>query len=456
MPNKIQTIYVCSNCDAQFPKWTGRCLECGSWASLQSQTIEQKTLAKEQVSPASIIDLEQLPANLISPDQPDRFQTGLAEVDRVFGGGILAGSVVLLAGEPGIGKSTLVAQIAQALKQAYPASEIIYVSGEESAGQIKDRLTRLAVAPSHLKFISETNLEKIMAAVSQVKPTLVIIDSIQTIFSNRLPSEAGSLNQIRCSALSLLATAKECNIAFILIGHITKDGLIAGPKALEHIVDTVIYLETETSLNYRILRATKNRFGPTDEIGVFTMTAAGFKQVSNPSAVFLQEHQENLTGSVISSILSGSRPFLVEVQALVTKTIFGYPQRKVSGFDFNRLQVLVAVLTKRAGLNLTTQDVVLNLVGGFKVADPALDLAVCLAIASSLLNQAVDKKTLVLGEVGLGGEVRQLPQLERRIKAAEKLGFTRAILPPNQITTKKIKLIKIKNMADLIKNIIKK
>ena len=444
MSNKISTVYVCSNCDAQFPKWSGRCLECGGWGSLQMQTVDLKVADKTAlISPAEVINLQ----NLNGQTADRRLVTKIQELDRVLGGGIMPGSLILLGGEPGIGKSTLVAQIAEAIGQN---GQVIYSSGEESAGQIKARLDRLGIKAEKIKFLSETNAEKIIATISQLKPNLVIIDSIQTIYSSNIAGEPGNLNQIRGSAVGFLETAKENNIAIILIGHITKDGVLAGPKTLEHIVDTVLYLEAETAHDYRVLRASKNRFGSVNEIGIFEMTTTGFKEVANPSLVFIEPGQ-NLSGSVISCIVEGTRPFLIEVQSLTSKTVFGYPQRKSSGFDLNRLQVLIAVLTKRAGLNLTNQDVILNVVGGLRISDPSLDLAVCATIASSLLNQPLSRQTLVIGEVGLGGEVRNVAKLETRLKEAEKLGFTKVILPQTEIKSQKLKTFFIKNVADLIK-----
>jgi len=448
MANKISTIYVCSNCDAQALKWSGRCLECGAWGTLQMQTIDQETSNKKtiQVSPAKAINFTKTEIKDLA-----RLKTNISEVDRVLGGGIVPGSLILLSGEPGIGKSTIVAQIASAIKSK---SLIIYVSGEESFEQVKMRLDRLKCDTSNIKFINETNVEKIAAALEQIKPALVIIDSIQAVHTSALPSESGSINQIRASAVKFLEIAKEKSIAIILIGHITKDGMIAGPKSLEHIVDSVIYLESETTHNYRILRATKNRFGSINEIGIFEMTGSGFKEITNPAAIFIETAEQKIAGSVISCIIEGTRPFLIEIQALVSKTVFGYPQRKASGFDLNRLQVLTTVLTKRAKVNLVNQDVILNIVGGLKINDPALDLAVCLAIASSLLNQIIDRKTLVLGEVGLGGEIRNVSRLEQRLAEAEKLGFTKAFIPDADIKVKKIKLKKVKNLNEIIKNLI--
>ena len=495
MPNKISTIYVCSNCDAQALKWTGRCLECGAWGTLQMQTIDQKTVEQKamQVSPAEITDLAKTKTKGLN-----RIKTNISEVDRVLGGGIVPGSLILLSGEPGIGKSTIVAQIAGAIaltpspspvsrekgvkestsqktKQSIlsplsrrsgrgaglPAKAlasaggegVIYVSGEESFNQIKDRLGRIKCDAKNIKFINETNVEKILAALNQVKPALVIIDSIQAVYTSLLPSESGSINQIRASAVKFLEIAKQNNIAIILIGHITKDGLIAGPKSLEHIVDTVIYLETETAHNYRILRATKNRFGSINELGIFEMTGSGFKEIINPSAIFIEQGGQKITGSVISCIIEGTRPFLIEIQALATKTVFGYPQRKSSGFDLNRLQVLTAVLTKRTKVNLINQDVILNIVGGLKINDPSMDLAICFAIISSLLNQIIDRKTIVLGEVGLGGEIRNVSKLEQRLAEAEKLGFTKAIIPDCNVKARKIKLERMKNLTEIVENL---
>ena len=461
MNNKIQTVYACSQCGAQSLKWSGRCLECGAWASLQTQTIDHKDNLQKisSVEPAKIIDLTKIEQQNLT-----RIKTNINEIDRVFGGGIVPGSLILLSGEPGIGKSTIVAQVANAISNEN--CQIIYASGEESAAQIKARLERLKYNINNIKFVSETNVEKILSAVIKVKPTLVIIDSIQTVYSNDIPSETGSINQIRSCAVKFLEIAKEHNISIILIGHITKDGQVAGPKSLEHIVDTVIYLESETTHNYRILRATKNRFGSINELGIFEMTGLGFKEIKNPSAVFIETNKQKITGSVISCFIEGARSFLVEIQALVTKTIFGYPQRKVSGFDLGRLQVLCAVLTKRAkiygtnntserkaNINLTNQDVILNVVGGLKISDPSLDLAVCLAIISSLLNQCIDRRTIVFGEVGLGGEIRNVVKLEQRIAEAEKLGFTQVITNDCDIKTKKIKLIKINNLNEIVSGI---
>lgn len=448
MSGKISTIYVCSSCDAQFSKWSGRCLECGAWGSLKSEIADEKTKTEKnlKINPAALIDLTN-----ITEQSKDRMKTGITEVDRVLGDGIVPGSLLLLSGEPGIGKSTIVAQIANAIgKKENPA---FYASGEESASQVKERFERLDCSLEKIRFLSEINVEKIIASVNSCpnQPRLLIVDSIQTMYSSLIDSEAGSVAQIRASAVKFLELAKQKNIAVILIGHVTKDGQLAGPKVLEHVVDTVIYLETENLHNYRILRTTKNRFGSVNEIGIFEMAEKGFIEINNPSSIFLDTAEENLSGSVVSCIMEGTRPFLVEIQALVTKTVFGYPQRKASGFDLNRLQVLSAVITKRTKVNLTNQDIILNVVGGLKITEPSLDLAICAAIITSLLNQALDRKTIILGEVGLGGEVRNISKLEQRLIEAEKLGFTRAIIPNADVKAKKIKIEKIKNLEELIR-----
>lgn len=438
-----KTIYTCTACDAQFPKWLGRCTECSSWGTLSLTTEERTKEKRNMISPAEVVRL----ADVEIGKDFQRLQTGINEIDRVFGGGIVTGSLTLLAGEPGIGKSTLVAQIANGLGSKHP---IIYVSGEESLGQVKLRLERLGCNLKNFNFINATDIEKVLSAVEAQTPDLVIIDSIQTIHTSLLPQEAGSINQIRAVAVRCLEVAKRRNIAFITIGHITKDGTIAGPKSLEHIVDTVLYLEQETARGYQLLRASKNRFGSTNEIGVFEMTQKGFKEIINPSAIFLDETVSRSSGSATSCIIEGTRPFLVEVQALVTKTIFGYPQRKTSGFDLNRLQVLSAVINKRTKFNVTTQDIILNSVGGIKITDTGLDLAVVGAILSSLLDKPLDKQMLILGEVGLGGEIRLINQLASRLKEGQKMGFKKIIAPPSDQKTASSGLKTVKNLEEAI------
>lgn len=453
MAKKLNTVYVCSNCDAQFTKWSGRCLECSAWGTLREELSDAKGMktAMKDVPMANVVDLNSIKSYA---EDKGRIKTNIDEVDRVLGGGFVPGSIILVSGEPGIGKSTILAQIADAVGRR-EGRTVLYVSGEESGSQVKERLNRLHCDLKNFAFVNDTNVEKIISASIKINPSLLIVDSIQTVYSAQIEAEAGSVSQIRASAISFLEMAKEKNITVILIGHITKDGQVAGPKSLEHLVDTVIYLETDTAHTYRLLRATKNRFGSVNEIGIFEMTGEGFKEVKNPAGIFIETTEEKINGSALSCILEGTRPFLVEIQALVTKTIFGYPQRKASGFDLNRLQVLAAVLSKRADINLMSHDVIMNIVGGLKVSDPALDLSVCLAIGSSLLNQAIDRRMIVLGEVGLGGEVRNVSKLKERLSEAEKLGFKKAVVPNNDLNFPTMELIKVKNLKDAINKILK-
>ncbi|MDP3900539.1 MAG: DNA repair protein RadA [bacterium] len=438
---KNTIIFSCSNCGAQSPKWSGRCLECGNWGTYHEEVIdpnEEKNKTPNS-KPADMIDL-----NSINSGDCKRVSTNIDEFDRVLGGGIVPGSLILIGGEPGIGKSTLMLQLAGTI----PSS--IYISGEESPQQVKSRMERLGISGRTLKFISETNVEKITSAIINAKPALVIVDSIQTVYSNDAPSETGSVAQIRACTVKLLQAAKENNITIIITGHITKDGAIAGPKTLEHLVDTVIYLEQNKNQDYRILRTAKNRFGSTDEVGLFEMTGAGFTEIKNPTGIFLEKAAAlEIPGTAICCIMEGTRPFLIEVQALVTKTFFGYPQRKSSGIDLNRLQILIAVLTRRANVNLSNQDIHINVVGGLKTDETALDLAVCAAIISCFINKSIAKNTIILGEVGLGGEIRSVNKLDRRLQEAKKLGFSAALIPDTN-TKSDLELIKLKNVIELI------
>ncbi len=442
----LKKIYTCGHCDAQFPKWSGRCLECGAWGTLAESITDaqsEKKAEAKQMGGATVVDLRTLKSG---PEV--RIHSGWEEIDRVLGGGLLPGSLLLLSGEPGIGKSTLAAQLANALSQT---GEVLYVSGEESATQVKSRLERLSCDLSRLRFIGETSVEKISWAALKLKPTLMVVDSIQTVYSSLIPSEAGSLSQIRAVAVKFLEIAKEQGITVLLIGHITKDGQIAGPKSLEHIVDTVLSLESEPGSNYCLLRASKNRFGSVNELGVLEMTGQGFVEAKDPSSVFLGAGASAIAGSVIGCVLEGSRPFLVNIQALVTKTVFGYPQRKASGLDLNRLQVLSAVIAKRSKINLVTRDIILNVVGGLKINDPALDLAVCAAMISSYLNKPLPAGMVIIGEIGLGAELRPVFRLEQRLKEAEKLGFKSALIPAGaEYKSGKLKLIKISGLSELV------
>jgi len=444
MANLLKNIFVCANCDAQFPKWSGRCLECGAWGTLSQSMIDSKEKEKKEyakVGSAEVIDLSS-----VENKDLKRYLSGLGELDRVLGAGLVKGCLLLLGGEPGIGKSTLAAQICQNFSQN---SKVIYVSGEESLEQIKNRFWRLKSEGKNIGFIAETNLEKIENAIRQHRPDILIVDSIQTIYSATVPSEAGAVNQIRAATVRFLELAKQLGVSIVLIGHITKDGAVAGPKTLEHIVDAVIYLE-QTNVGYILIRAQKNRFGSTSEIGLLEMTGTGLIELKNVSSVFLEGAELNLPGSIVSVIMEGTRPMLVNIQALVSKTIFGYPQRKASGFDVNRLQILAAVLEKKTKLKIATHDIILNVVGGLKVNDPALDLAVCLAIVSSISNIALTKNTIVLGEVGLSGEVRSVAKVEKRISEANNLGFNNALLPIGENKEKKMKFVTIKNISEAI------
>lgn len=437
---KTQTIFACEKCGAQTPKWQGRCLSCGAWGTLKEEIIGQPAAAPKLAVPADRpLDLTALKSAAHS-----RTPTGLTEIDRVLGGGIVRGGFMLLGGDPGIGKSTLALQLAGKI------GEILYVSGEESAEQVKMRAERLDIDLAQLKFLPQTDTDKIIATAREYSPRLLIIDSIQTIHTAEATGGAGSVAQITACAAKLMELAKATGIAVLLIGHVTKDGLVAGPKTLEHLVDTVIYLENDAQNYYKILRAVKNRFGSIGEIGILEMTAGGLKEISNPTQIFIdKEIDANHSGIATTMILEGSRPFLVEIQTLAAKTFFGYPQRRATGFDLNRLQILLAVISKYAKINLSDKDVYLNIAGGLKIKDTAGDLAVILALASAQSNKPIGNKTLILGEVGLSGEVRSLPQLERRIKEAEKLGYERFIVPQNQLA-KKPQILAVKTIAEAI------
>lgn len=429
-------VYACSHCDAQYPKWQGQCRECGQWGTVKEGQTSIVNSRLVTLPADALIDVAH-----IGKSSAELLPTGIGELDRVLGGGIVKGSLVLLGGEPGIGKSTLVLQLCDAVHA--PA---IYVSGEESPHQIKSRIDRLGLRCDRLRFLPEHGIETMCAYIEQEKPALVVIDSIQTMYSAQLPSEAGSVHQVRVGTVRLLETAKRMNIPIIIIGHVTKDGTVAGPKTLEHLVDTVLYLETSAGDDYRILRGSKNRFGSTAEIGIFEMTGSGLRPASNPSELFLSDRTAPLSGTATTCIMEGTRPFLVELQALVSKTSFGYPQRRSSGFDQNRLQMLTAVLAKKAGIPLTDQDIYLNVTGGLRIVEPAADLAACLAMVASHKNTVIPRTTLVIGEVGLSGEVRPVPQIDRRIDEARKLGFTSIIAPAGKQP--------IKNLSEAIEKML--
>jgi len=443
--SKISTIHECVKCGAQFSKWQGRCTECQSWGTIPQVAEISETLKKDiQISPDQPINFDQ-----INLQEKERIKIGIAEVDRVLGGGLVAGSLVLLGGDPGIGKSTLALQIAQGI------GDTLYISGEESAHQIKMRADRLKSNLSGLKFISQTSIEKIIATILDQKPKLVIIDSIQTINSSDSSNGVGSATQITACTSQLMELSKKSGIPIIIIGHVTKEGFVAGPKTLEHLVDTVLYLENDSRDFYKILRGVKNRFGSTGEIGIFEMTEIGLKEVINPTNIFIEEHSSPSSGTTISIIMEGSRAFLVEIQALASKTSFGYPQRRSTGFDLNRLQMIIAVISKTAKVNLTNHDIYLNVAGGLKIKETATDLAVCLAIVSAYLEKPISQNILILGEVGLSGEIRTVAQIDRRIKEASKLKFNKIITAKNQNirNVANTEIIQVANIGEAIRTI---
>lgn len=443
-------IHTCNKCDAQYPKWQGRCTECGEWGSLGEQSIIKKT---EKISNNESVAAELEVLAEVDIKNEHRLKSDISEFDRVLGGGIVSGSLILLGGDPGVGKSTLALQVGGNL--ATSNKQILYVSGEESSAQVKIRFTRLGLNTTNLKFLGETSLDTILATIEKHTPDLVIIDSIQTLNYSEVESEAGSVSQVKAVTAKLAEIAKDKNIPIILIGHVTKDGSVAGPRTLEHLVDVVLYLEGDRYHAFRILRAVKNRFGSTSEVGVFDMQSGGLQEVSNPSKIFLSDRKSDSPGSVVTAVVEGSRSFLVEIQALVTRTAFGYPQRKANGIDINRLQMLIAVLIKKAGLFLGNQDIHVNVAGGFKISEPAVDLAVCLAIASAFKNKLISKTTATFGEVGLGGELRTVSQVDKRMEELKKMGFKKIVMPKAKLNIKanEINIITAETVNEIIKTI---
>ena len=422
------TVFVCQTCGTQARKWSGQCPDCGAWNSLVEEAARR--------APAGTGAVAAMPAqryDQIAPADVERLASGIGELDRVLGGGIVPGSMVLLGGEPGIGKSTLLLQMAATAAAA--VGPVLYASGEESVQQLKMRGDRLGLAAPPLYLLAETSLERILDEAQRVKPVVLIVDSIQTVFSLKLQAAPGSIGQVRTAAAELLLLAKGRNLPVFLVGHVTKDGSLAGPKALEHVVDTVLYFEGERHHSHRVIRAVKNRFGAVSELGVFDMTGAGLREVPNPSQLFLAERVARAPGSAVLCSVEGSRPILVEVQALVSTGAYGTARRTASGLDPNRLSLLLAVLEKRAGLGLVGEDVFLNLAGGLTVNEPAADLGVVAAVASSLRNRPIQPGTVVFGEVGLAGEVRGTPRAGLRLREAAQLGFTRCVMPASNCTT---------------------
>jgi len=423
MTKKRSIVYACTECGAQFPKWQGRCTECGSWNTLVEETYSERKSAsrkRQTLPPVNITKVRSKPLQ--------RIPTQIGEFDRVVGGGLLPGGVLLLGGNPGIGKSTLVLQILGSIAED-SNKPVCYFSGEESEEQIGVRAERLSIDSDQVLISNQDEVESILNILDDVKPIVAVVDSIQTASSESVNSLPGSVSQVRESAALLQQYAKEHDCVVILIGHITKAGNIAGPKMLEHLVDTVLYLEGDNYHYYRILRAVKNRFGATNEVGIFEMQESGLQSVGNPSNIFLQERNAHIPGSVVVPSMEGTRPFLVELQALAATASYGTPQKSATGVDVKRLSMLLAVLERRVGMQIGTQDIFVNLVGGLRVEEPALDLGVITAVASSYRDVPVDAKTVVVGEVGLGGEVRSVSHIESRTKEAARMGFERIIIP---------------------------
>ena len=427
---KTETIFVCQNCGHHSGKWLGKCPECGEWNSL----LEEKLLTSRKGGARNGFKLREVTAiafTEIEPQDDRRLPSGVTEFDRVLGGGIVPGTLVLIGGDPGIGKSTLLLQVADKLSDA--GTVVLYVSGEESERQIKLRGERLAVTAKNVFLLPETNLENIFHEIERLKPGAVIVDSIQTVFSSAIESAPGSVSQVREVAHQFLLLAKNRGLPVFLIGHITKEGSIAGPKALEHIVDTVLYFEGERHHNHRIVRAVKNRYGAANEVGVFEMTGRGLMPVANPSQMFLQERPHNVAGSIVTACMEGTRPLLVEIQALVSGNKYGTGRRMTQGLDQNRVALMIAMLEKRSGMQLTGDDVFVNIAGGLEVDEPAADLGVVTAIASSFKNMTIDPHTAVFGEVGLTGEVRGAMQASVRAREAQALGFKKIVMPASNV-----------------------
>ncbi len=428
---KTKTVYICSNCGADSPKWIGKCPNCGEWNTYVEETVVKESPAARRGTAAFSSSSKPRPVLLrdISAEKEERLDMKDEELNRVLGGGLVRGSLVLIGGEPGIGKSTLILQTVLKL----PELRVLYVSGEESSKQLKMRADRIDPDNQNCLILCETNLEQIFAHVENVKPDLLVVDSIQTVFTENVESSPGSITQVRECSAAILKYAKESGVPVLLIGHINKEGSIAGPKVLEHIVDTVLQFEGDQHYMYRILRSIKNRFGSTAELGIYEMRQDGLRQVSNPSELLLTQNHEGLSGVAIAAAIEGIRPFLIETQALVSTAVYGTPQRSATGFDIRRMNMLLAVLEKRAGFKLAQKDVFLNIAGGLRVNDPAIDLAVLSAVLSSSLDISIETGVCMAGEIGLSGEIRPVNRIEQRIMEAEKLGFSRIIIPFNNL-----------------------
>lgn len=440
---KLKTIYICENCGTTSPKWLGKCPECNAWNSLHEDVVAKDGKRNHQ-------GIEQQPTPLHKTQSiENRIPTHIGELDRVLGGGIIEGSLTLLSGEPGIGKSTLTLKICEGV--AAVKKDVLYISGEESPQQISLRAKRLGITSENLNILGETNLENILKTVEAKEPGFLVIDSIQVMASTEIPSIAGSMNQVRYCTESLMEFAKKNDIPVLIIGHVTKAGNLAGPKVLEHLVDTVLLIEGDRYQNLRVLRGLKNRYGSTNEVGLFEMTDTGLQEVTDASKLFLEGRKEGAFGSAITTIVEGTRPLLLEIQALTSATPFGYPKRAASGYDVNRLQLLLAVIQKHLRIDVSTQDVYLNVVGGFKVNDPSTDLAVIMAIISSLHKAPLPNTSAFIGEVGLSGELRSVPQITRRIQEAEKIGFTDIYTPSTKHPKSTIAVHSLKDIGEALK-----
>ena len=447
---KAKTLFYCTECGNETPKWAGRCSVCGAWNSIVEQPEEKKTAGKGRLL-ANVRTVKAESITDLSSDEEIRFSTGMGELDRVLGGGAVKGSLVLVGGAPGIGKSTLMLQICKKLGQQF---RVLYISGEESVHQLKLRAKRLQVESENLYVLSETNLGDVLECVNQEQPEVLIVDSIQTLYNEELNSPAGSVGQVKDCTMKLMQLAKEGNITVFVIGHVNKDGFIAGPKVLEHMVDCVLYFEGEQHMAYRILRAAKNRFGATNEIGVFEMLDCGLREVENPSEMLLSGRPEDAPGSCVTCVMEGARPVLAEVQALVAPTNANYPRRTCNGLDSNRASMLLAVLEKRGRLRMSQCDAFFNIIGGLTLDEPAADLATLVAIASSYLDKPVPAKLAAIGEVGLSGEVRSVSHVPQRLSEVHRLGFDKCIVPAQQGDMLRapdgLQLIPVKNIGQVL------
>ena len=449
---KAATAFFCQNCGYESSKWMGQCPGCRQWNTFVEESVVSGNMGKSAVSYGAVRHQEPVILSEISLDDEDRLTTHSKELDRVLGGGLVRGSLTLVGGDPGIGKSTLLLQVCRVLAQ--DGREVLYVSGEESLKQIKLRANRIGKFNEHLKLLCETGLDTIEAVIRRMKPDVVVIDSIQTMYNDQISSAPGSISQVREATSVLLQLAKGLNVSVFIVGHVTKEGTVAGPRVLEHMVDTVLYFEGDRHASYRILRGVKNRFGSTNEIGVFEMAGEGLREVANPSEFMLSGKPEHASGSVVVCSMEGTRPMLIEIQALVCHSSFGIPRRQTTGTDFNRVNLLIAVLEKRLGIQMGNCDAYVNLAGGIKIQEPAIDLGIIMALVSSFKNKCIDDRLIAVGEVGLSGEVRGVSMLQARVQEAKKLGFTTCIVPKAGMEILRdisgIKVIGVSSVADAI------